>query len=153
MIPFSEDQISRYTAQGAWGTATLDDIFRANAKVSPNRLALADAPNRETVTSGPPGRYTYFELDKKIAAIAGALEVAGVRQDDIVVVTTMASVDTRTSCISITVSNPVRPIPPAAAQKYSGSCSGLTHPRQAGATRCAPVTWEESVPTTWWFFP
>ena len=29
MIPFSQDQISRYTAQGAWGTATLDDIFRA----------------------------------------------------------------------------------------------------------------------------
>ncbi len=86
MIPFSEDQISRYTAQGAWGTATLDDIFRANAKVTPNRLALADAPNREAVTSGPPGRYTYFELDKKVAAIAGALEVAGVRQDDIVVV-------------------------------------------------------------------
>lgn len=86
MIPFTENQISLYTANGAWGTATLDDIFRTNAKATPNRLALVDAPNCDTLTGVGPKRYTYSELDQQVTRSAGALASAGVSQDDIVVV-------------------------------------------------------------------
>jgi acyl-CoA synthetase (AMP-forming)/AMP-acid ligase II len=86
MVPFSRDQIARHTEQGAWGTTTLDDIFRANAAATPDRLALIDPPNRTRFTDGSSARYTYLELDRKVAAVAGALRDAGIEQDDVVVV-------------------------------------------------------------------
>ena len=48
---------------------------------------------------------------------------------------------------------PVRPIPPAVAQKRSGSESGVTVWVPVGVTRVIEVTCEQKLPSTWWFLP
>ena len=51
---------------------TIDEIFRRVAQRRPEALALADAPNRETFTDGPPLRLTYAQADRMVSAIAMA---------------------------------------------------------------------------------
>ena len=48
---------------------------------------------------------------------------------------------------------PVRPIPPAVAQKRSGSDAGDTVWVPVGVTRVSSTTWEQKLPSTWWFLP
>ncbi len=66
------------------GRTTLDDLFRRAAGRRPEAIALADPPNRESVTGGPPRRLTYAQADRMISAIAGRLRRLGLRADEIV---------------------------------------------------------------------
>jgi acyl-CoA synthetase (AMP-forming)/AMP-acid ligase II len=86
MILSPESKIASLTAAGHWGTDTIDDLFRANARAVPDRLAIADAPNRSTFTDGPPRRLSYAELDAFVDAVAAELLDRGVGRDDIVVI-------------------------------------------------------------------
>ena len=63
---------------------TLDDLFRRAAARRPDAIALADAPNRESFTDGPPLRLTYAEADRMVSAIAGRLRRMGLPTDAIV---------------------------------------------------------------------
>ena len=49
---------------------TLDDLFRRTAARRPDAIALADPPDRESFTDGPPRRLTYAETDRIVSAIA-----------------------------------------------------------------------------------
>ena len=51
------------------------------------------------------------------------------------------------------MTTPVRPIPPAVAQKRSGSDSADTVAAPVAVTRVISSTWEQKPPSTWWFFP
>ena len=44
-------------------------------------------------------------------------------------------------------------MPPAVAQNRSGSESGVTVWVPVGVTRVIERTWEQKLPSTWWFFP
>ncbi len=48
---------------------------------------------------------------------------------------------------------PVRPMPPAVAQKSSGSWSGDTGTVPNGVARVSSVTCRAKLPSRWWFFP
>ncbi len=48
---------------------------------------------------------------------------------------------------------PVRPMPPAVAQNRSGSESAESAAVPVGVARVIEVTWEQKLPSTWWFFP
>ena len=63
---------------------TLDDLFRRAAARRPDALALADPPNRESFTDGPPRRLTYAEADRMVSAIAARLRTLGLPTDAIV---------------------------------------------------------------------
>jgi hypothetical protein len=63
---------------------TIDEVFRRIASKHPDKLALADAPNRKTFTDGAPRRLTYAEADRMVSAIAGRLRRMGMTTDDIV---------------------------------------------------------------------
>ena len=52
------------------GRSTLDDVFRRAAVRRPDAIALADPPNRATVTGGVPRRLTFAQADRMISAIA-----------------------------------------------------------------------------------
>src|SRR6476659_7030775 len=65
-------------------TATLDTLFRRMAARTPDAIALADPPNREDFTDGPPRRFTYTETDRMISAIASQLRKLGLHTDAIV---------------------------------------------------------------------
>ena len=51
------------------------------------------------------------------------------------------------------VITPVSPMPPAVAQNRSGSDPGDTRNVPVGVTRVNDVTWEQKLPSTWWFLP
>jgi non-ribosomal peptide synthetase component F len=56
---------------------TLDDLFRRTAARRPDAIALADPPDRESFTDGPPRRLTYAETDRIVSAIATRLRALG----------------------------------------------------------------------------
>ena len=78
--------IDEYTAKGWWGEETLNSLFREAAAEQPQRLALADPPNRRDLVGGPVERLTYTELEQRIASLSVALYAHGIREHDIVVV-------------------------------------------------------------------
>jgi len=66
------------------GRSTMDDIFRRAALRRPDAIALADPPNRASVTGGNARRLTYAQADRMISAIAGRLCRLGLKTDQIV---------------------------------------------------------------------
>jgi acyl-CoA synthetase (AMP-forming)/AMP-acid ligase II len=65
---------------------TLDVLVKQAVGAAPDKLALGDAPNRETFFSGNPVRLTWGELDHAIDGVAAALQAAGVSVGDAVAV-------------------------------------------------------------------
>jgi acyl-CoA synthetase (AMP-forming)/AMP-acid ligase II len=63
---------------------TIDEIFRRVALKNPDKLALADAPNRRAFTDGAPRRLSYAQADRTVAAIAGRLRRMGLSTDAII---------------------------------------------------------------------
>src|SRR3546814_2489542 len=80
-----QTQIDHYHGAGLWGTETIDSRFRANVARVPDRLALADAPNRADFTDGASCRLTYAELDRPLDRVAALIRAHGAGPGDIVV--------------------------------------------------------------------
>ena len=93
MILAKPEHIAHYTAQGWWGTQTLDEQFRAVAARHPLREAVVDPPNRAQLTDGAPRRLRYADLASEVARMAGVLHAQGLRADDIVIVQLVNSVE------------------------------------------------------------
>jgi AMP-binding enzyme len=75
------------------GRATLDDLFRRAAARRPAAIALADPPNRDSITDGDARRLTYAQADRMVSAIAGRLRRLGLQTDQIVGVQMANTVD------------------------------------------------------------
>ena len=86
MILVSQEQIKEYTANGWWGTETIDNLFQRNAKAAPNELALIDPPNRSEIAPGAPQRLTYAEVAQQADRLAAALLNLGAGKDDVIMV-------------------------------------------------------------------
>jgi non-ribosomal peptide synthetase component E (peptide arylation enzyme) len=86
MHPTSHDATARFRANGWWEGVTLWDLFARNADREPERLALADAPNRVEFCVGEPVRWTYAQVRERADRLAAALVAEGVRPGDVVVV-------------------------------------------------------------------
>jgi len=82
----SKDLIDKYTSRGWWNDKTLDSVFTQAATEQPDRLALADPPNRGDFVHGSPKRLTYQELSRRVTSVCAAFYAHGIREDDIVVV-------------------------------------------------------------------
>ncbi|MGD9986611.1 AMP-binding protein [Pseudonocardia sp.] len=63
VVPYPDDMVARYRADGLWHDRTIPDEFRAVARRTPDAPALA----------GPRGRYTYAELDAASDRVAAGL--------------------------------------------------------------------------------
>ncbi len=61
--------------------STLSEIFNAAVAAAPDRLALADAPNRADFFGGEPQRFTWSELDAAVDSLASVLADAGAGPD------------------------------------------------------------------------
>lgn len=84
MILSSAEAIATHSTTGVWGQITLDLLFRRAAQKHPNRLALADAPDREKWTGGKPRYLTYSEAEKEISRIAGFFAAVGLQPDHVI---------------------------------------------------------------------
>ena len=86
MIAAGEDKRRRQRESGWWGDRSFTDLFSGNAAAYPDRLAIADAPNRSSFSFGEPRRLTYAELAGEVDRLAGALVAAGIGKDDVLLV-------------------------------------------------------------------
>lgn len=86
MIPFPEDVIRRHVAAGAWGTDTLDALFRRNVAAAPDRVALVDDPRKEDFLGSPPQRLTYAALADHVDRLAAVLHGDGLRAEDLLLI-------------------------------------------------------------------
>lgn len=84
MILHDRALVQRYTREGWWGQVTIDDLFRACVTNNPERIALADAPNRAEFSFGQARSLSFTELDTAVGHLATVLFRLGVRKDAIV---------------------------------------------------------------------
>ncbi|HET6563942.1 MAG TPA: class I adenylate-forming enzyme family protein [Xanthomonadales bacterium] len=86
MILHDAELIERYTREGWWGQVTVDDLFTECVRDYPDKVALVDAPNRETFAFGQPQSLSFAQTDAAVMRLAAILYQAGVRKDSIVLV-------------------------------------------------------------------
>jgi acyl-CoA synthetase (AMP-forming)/AMP-acid ligase II len=86
MITSSPERIEQYTRLGWWGNTTLHDLLWKHTASHPDRLAVADQPNRESFTDGPALRLTYADLNAASGNLACQLLDRGVGAGDIMIV-------------------------------------------------------------------
>lgn len=86
MIVATPVQIEHYTRLGWWGQSTLFQLLEANTAAVPQRLAVADPPDRERYCFGKPRRLTYAALLAETDTLAAHLVALGVAKGDIVCV-------------------------------------------------------------------
>ncbi len=82
----SEQRIAAFANTGWWTGDTLHSLLNQAVAKHPERLAVADQPNREQLTGTPPLRINYRELDELSDLIAAQLLAAGLGSDDILLV-------------------------------------------------------------------
>ena len=63
---------------------TLDNLFRRAVARRPDEIAVADPPNRQAFTDGPPRRLSYDEADRVVSAIAARLRKLSLPRDAVV---------------------------------------------------------------------
>ncbi len=93
MILASAERIARYTERGWWGRKTLHAGFAEVAARHPDREAVVDPANRESLTDGQPRRLSYAQLAAEVDDMAVRLHRWGLRRDDILIVQLVNSVE------------------------------------------------------------
>lgn len=73
-----QTRIDELTAQGLWGSETLHSLLADRAAAEPDRLAVADQPNRIELTGEPARRLSFRELDEASDTLAAALLSRGI---------------------------------------------------------------------------
>lgn len=68
------------------GGVSLDALFRANAVGRPELIALADPPNREGFTDGPPRRLTFDQTNLAVERLAQKMQAIGLPTGSVVAV-------------------------------------------------------------------
>jgi acyl-CoA synthetase (AMP-forming)/AMP-acid ligase II len=93
VILASPERIAEYTARGWWGHRTLHAGFEDVAARHPEREAVVDPPNRESLTDGAPRRLRYAQLAAEVDRLAVRLHRLGLQRDDIIIVQLVNSVE------------------------------------------------------------
>ena len=86
MITSPKQRISDYRECGWWGDDTLHGLLASKALEYPDRLAVADQPNRLDLTDDKPCRLSFAELDEGSTQVACQLLDRGIRAGDRVIV-------------------------------------------------------------------
>ena len=84
MSLFPPEDYTRFRAEGHWADVTLPQMFAATVARVPDRLALVDAPNRETLFEGAPKRLTYAQMEAEVARYAAHLQAQGLGQGSLI---------------------------------------------------------------------
>ena len=134
MILAKLEQIERFTKEGWWGTATIDDLFCQRVSELGDTESVIDPANRELVWGGAPRRLSWNALDAEVARMAGVLYGLGLRKDDAVLVQLPNSVEqyiTYLACARLGII--ASPVP---AQYREHELLYVVHQAQAKAAIC-----------------
>jgi acyl-CoA synthetase len=85
MILVSQTRIDDYVGRGWWGERTMGALFLDAAERQPQKLAVADPPNRLAITAEPPQRWTWGQLLAQTGRYAAFLHQQGLRKDDVII--------------------------------------------------------------------
>ena len=86
MITSPKQRIADYRERGWWGDDTLHGLLASKALEYPDRLAVADQPNRLDLTDDKPCRLSFAELDEGSTQVACQFLDRGIRAGDRVIV-------------------------------------------------------------------
>jgi cyclohexanecarboxylate-CoA ligase len=86
MITTDQDRITALTAAGSWGTDTLHSLLKRHAETQPQRLAVKDQPNRESLTGEASRSLSWLELNHASDNLARSLQAAGLGEDDRIII-------------------------------------------------------------------
>ena len=86
MITSPKQRIADYRERGWWGDDTLHGLLASKALEYPDRLAVADQPNRLDLTDDKPCRLSFAELDEGSTQVACQLLDRGIRAGDRIIV-------------------------------------------------------------------
>jgi cyclohexanecarboxylate-CoA ligase len=76
--PSPPERVLEYRRKGWWRGETIDSLFREAVAAAPDREALVDAANRQTLVGTPALRLTYAQVDGRVDALAHAFAALGV---------------------------------------------------------------------------
>jgi acyl-CoA synthetase (AMP-forming)/AMP-acid ligase II len=79
------EKIRDYRARGWWGDTRIHDLFDANARANPDRLAIVDAPNRADLVGTPAQRLTFAATAALADGYSLSLARLGLGKDDVLV--------------------------------------------------------------------
>lgn len=82
----SAARIKAMTEAGYWGTETLHGLLAERVREMPDKLALVDQPNKETLTGLAARRMTFRELDDLSDRVAAQFLARGIQRGDSVLV-------------------------------------------------------------------
>ena len=74
-----------YRARQWWGDTRITDLFDQCVAEHPDRVALVDPPNRESLVGGAPRRLTFREIARLVDGFALALHDLGLGRDTILI--------------------------------------------------------------------
>ncbi|WP_339719496.1 class I adenylate-forming enzyme family protein [uncultured Paraglaciecola sp.] len=86
MIITDNNRLKHYHNSGEWGQKRLHDLFEETANRFPERIALVDPADKESLTGDAPQRLTYQELATKINQLTEVFLNNGLGKDDIILV-------------------------------------------------------------------
>lgn len=82
--PIIKNRIEEFSANGWWGSQTLNDLFAEAVNASADNLALLDQLNRDSLLEGEVQRLTWASLNDEVGYYASVLKQHGVTAGDVV---------------------------------------------------------------------
>lgn len=79
------EKIRDYRERGWWGDTRIHDMFDANVRAHPDRVAVVDAPNRPDLVGTEPKRLTFTEAAMLADGYALGFARLGLGKDDVLV--------------------------------------------------------------------
>jgi acyl-CoA synthetase (AMP-forming)/AMP-acid ligase II len=80
-----EHLIREYRSRGWWSDLRITDMFDSAVRAHPDRLAVLDPPNRESLTGDTARRLTFSSMSELVDGYALQMLELGLRRDDILI--------------------------------------------------------------------
>lgn len=78
------EKVEDYVARGWWSREVVDEVFLANVRAHPDRLALIDPANKAALVGAEPRRLTWREIESEVEHLAAAFLDLGLRRGDVI---------------------------------------------------------------------
>lgn len=86
MILTTNEKIENFTANGWWGTKTIEHYLQDLVERTPDKIAVIDPANKAALCNTAFSTLTYKQLDEQVNKVANSLLEKGIGKDDIVAI-------------------------------------------------------------------
>ena len=86
MILTTNEKIEHFTANGWWGTKTIEHYLQDLVERTPDKIAVIDPANKAALCNTAFLTLTYKQLNEQVNKVANSLLEKGIGKDDIVAI-------------------------------------------------------------------